>query len=295
MSDPTKTPHPKTEYHWQFPLGADSVLEALHEKSGLTKACLKDALTKGAIWLKTPDKRKVSRIRRAKARLPASSELFFYYDPALLSLTPPEPSLISDHNDFSVWYKPKGLLSQGSKWADHTTLTRWIEMHYRFNNGQRTAIALHRLDKATDGLMLVAHNHKAAKQLTLAFEQKRIHKIYQAWVVGKFPDARQTYQSPIDDKPAISHAHLLEYDETLHRSHLQIEIETGRKHQIRRHLSNAGFPIIGDRLYGTLDKAHPEDLQLTAMELSLEYEGRSYQFRLPSSVVTSVKPTLSSL
>jgi tRNA pseudouridine32 synthase/23S rRNA pseudouridine746 synthase len=55
---------------------------------------------------------------------------------------------------------------------------------------------------------------------------------------------------PIDEKNAISHASLLTYSPITKKSLVLIQIETGRKHQIRKHLSGAGFPIIGDRLYG---------------------------------------------
>ena len=59
-----------------------------------------------------------------------------------------------------------------------------------------------------------------------------------------------TLDTAIDEKHALSKASLLAYESNTNKSLVCIEIETGRKHQIRKHLSGAGFPIIGDRLYG---------------------------------------------
>ena len=71
----------------------------------------------------------------------------------------------------------------------------------------------------------------------------------------------------IDSKTALSIVKKIEYNQNLNRSLLSIQIETGRKHQIRKHLSEFGFPIHGDRLYGDA-KANDEDLQLSSVFLS---------------------------
>ena len=70
-------------------------------------------------------------------------------------------------------------------------------------------------------------------------------------VSGQFPTERQLFAQAIEGREARSHAQLVNYDATQNCSLIEIDIETGRKHQIRRHLSSAGYPIIGDRLYGS--------------------------------------------
>ncbi len=175
------------------------------------------------------------------------------------------------------------MLSQGSKWADHTALYRWIEMHYQPNHQSRSCWIVHRLDRATCGLMLVAHSKKMAHTLSQLFEQKQIQKCYQANVWGKFPSTTQTFTAPVQEKPAISHATRLSCSDVKAPtqltsqtpvSRIKITIETGRKHQIRTHLSQAGYPIVGDRLYGggeNLQRLSPTpDLQLTAYQLDFE-------------------------
>lgn len=204
---------------------------------------------------------------------------FFYFNETVLNTKIAQPKLIADYKNFSVWYKPKGVLCQGSKWADHTTINRWIETQYKFNDEARKAIIVHRLDKATDGLILIAHNNKYAKKLTLAFSCRNVVKIYRALVVGKFIGS-VSYQQPIDDKLAISHIKFIAYDKKKNHSLVEVNIETGRKHQIRKHLSLAGFPIVGDRLYGT---NHQQDLQLSAIYLAINLDDEKYETTLPSN------------
>ena len=265
-----------------------TVIDCLAEHTPFSKQQLKGYLHKGAVWLKESPTLKPYRVRRAKKLLTPGSELFCYFNFKVLNETIPSPVLIEDCKDFSVWYKPKGVLCQGSKWGDHTTIQRWIETQYQFDGQTRNAMIIHRLDKATDGLMLIAHSHKAAKMLTQGFEQRQIHKIYQAGVMGNFPVDEQRYDTPIDGKPALSFAKRLAYLAGSDRSLVEVRIETGRKHQIRRHLSSAGFPIVGDRLYG--DSTQTEDLQLTSVQLSLTLDNKSHTFKLPSELMPWTAP-----
>lgn len=268
-------------------------LQSQHAELNISKQALKHYAQQGAVWLTKArlkrggeensshaNPRKPERLRRLKNRLHYGDQLDFYYAPDLLHTIPPRPTLMADFEQYSVWIKPRGMLSQGSKWADHTALYRWIEMHYQPNHQPRQCWIVHRLDRATCGLMLIAHSKKMAAQLSQLFEQKQIKKRYQANVWGTFPATPQTFHSPVQEKPAISHVQLLKSfpppsDSPLQApkvqlSRIQINIETGRKHQIRTHLSQAGYPIAGDRLYGNLELNHiaPQlDLQLTADQL----------------------------
>lgn len=255
-----------------------TAVDCLAENTSFSKQQLKQFMQKGAVWLQTIEQTKPTRIRRAKKLLAASDILFFYYNAFVLNSKIESPRLISDEIGFSVWYKPKGVLCQGSKWADHTTINRWIETHYLFNGQHRNAIIVHRLDKATDGLMLIAHNHTTAKKLTQAFENRKLTKIYHAKVLGHFKDLI-TLKSPIDDKTAISHITPIKYNPLNDTTLVSVQIETGRKHQIRKHLSQAGFAIVGDRLYGKQTE-YQEDLQLTAVYLKLNLDNNNYSFSL---------------
>ncbi len=259
-----------------------TALEHLHtflltqHNLSISKSTLKSYAQKGAVWLsRYPFQNKPTRLRRLKKVLTIHDRLDFYYAPKWLNHSPTPAKLIADFNDYSVWLKPRGMFSQGSKWADHNALSRWIEMH---GLPSRQSWIVHRLDRATCGLMLIAHSKTMATQLSQLFEQKRIKKRYQANVWGTFPSTPQTFNTPVQTKPAISHVQQLKkIPPLLHPSHtldslsrVQIHIETGRKHQIRIHLSQAGYPIIGDRLYGNsaLNRLCPNlDLQLSADQM----------------------------
>ena len=257
------------EYHIDIVDDAASAVELLAIESGLSKQKIKQAMQKGAVWLS--DNKGTQRLRRHSKKLHSGTTLHFYFDPSVLDGTVEDAILIADEGDYSVWCKPRGMLSQGSKWSDHCAINRWVELHgfEKYSAPQRQAFIVHRLDRFAAGLILLAHKKKVASLLADLFQKKKITKQYKAIVHGEFPKERVTFTNEVDDKPATSHVSLLDYDEKSHTSLVQVDIETGRKHQIRIHLSEAGFPIVGDRLFGNVDNSEEkEDLQLTAFKLS---------------------------
>ncbi len=245
-----------------------SPISLLATASGLSKQNIKQVMQNGSVWLSHNGN--IRRLRRAKHPLHNGDELHLYYDLAIQSAVPPVPHLIADEGDYSVWYKPQGMFSQGTKWGDHCTINRWVERHL-----DRSSFTVHRLDRAATGLMLLAHKKSSAAKLSALFAERKINKRYRARVRGKFPSTPQFFDQAIEGREARSHALLINYDTQLNCSLIEVDIETGRKHQIRRHLSSAGYPILGDRLYGSTktdcaeeDEPKKEDLQLLAYQLS---------------------------
>lgn len=250
-----------------------TAIDALSEACDLSRAELKHCFTKGAVWVAAFGQ-KPMRVRRVKKSLNVGDCIELYYNPDVLNATITDPTLILDNQQYSIWIKPRGMLSQGSKWGDHTALYRWVEMNYQAPNESqsRQAWLVHRLDRATAGLQLLAHTKKMAQTLTQLFEHRHINKHYQAIVHGELPPDRQTYKTDIDGRSATTHAERLHYSPEQNLSLVKVAIESGRKHQIRKHLSEAGFVIVGDRLYGSkekdalIDSSRP-NLQLTAYQL----------------------------
>ncbi|MCG7530455.1 RNA pseudouridine synthase [Psychrobium sp. MM17-31] len=258
-------------------------LGCLEHDLSLSKAQIKQVMQKGAVWL--TDKGKTKRLRRAKTQLQVGQELHLYYNEAALSDDFVHPQLISDCGDYSVWYKPSGMMSQGSKWGDHSTIARFAELNL---TPQRPAFLVHRLDRATQGIILVAHSRRGVRELTALFEQRNITKKYQAVINGHF-DGVKTYKTDIDGRSAYTKATLLRYNSDNDYSLLDVEIGTGRKHQIRKHLSEDGFAIVGDRLYGDVLDNADYDLQLCAYHLSFNcpLSDKAQQFEVKPQLLLS--------
>jgi len=240
----------------------NKAVDALSDSTELSKKIIKQVMAKGAVWLKRGQK--TQRIRRADKVLNAGDSLYIYYNSEVLDKQPDNAVLIADEGVYSIWYKPYGMLSQGSKWGDHCTINRWVEQNLQ---PQRPAFVVHRLDRAATGLIIIAHQKKTAAYFSSLFQSREIEKKYRALVWGNFPEYKMC-DADIDDKPARSHVSLLKYDTANNQSLVEVSIETGRKHQIRKHLSVAGFPIVGDRLYGDSNALDDKDLCLTSCYLS---------------------------
>src|SRR5690606_2301623 len=117
------------------------------------------------------------------------------------------------------------------------------------------------------GLMLVAHDSKAAGALSQLFSGRAVTKIYRATVTGLLKAEDLLVNATLDGKEAISRVTTLSQNPGTNTTEVKVSIETGRKHQIRRHLAGIGHPIVGDTLYGQPDT---EGLQLEAVYLAFD-------------------------
>jgi len=248
-------------------------VDALSDATGLPKQRIKDAMAKGACWW--TQKGKQIRLRKAKREVRAGTRLQLFYDESVLARKPESAELIADMGRYSVWFKPHGMLAQGSQWGDHCSLLRWVEVELK-----RDCFLVHRLDADAAGLMLIAHDSKAAGALSQCFSGRTITKHYRACVTGCLNASGQLIDAPVEGKSAISHVTTLVCDEVHQSSLVHVSIETGRKHQIRRHLAGIGHPIIGDRIYG-----RPADVPLQLLACSLEFDcpltGRLVKLKVP--------------
>ncbi len=257
-----------------------TVADLLAAKSGLSKSKVKDAMNKGAVWLKK-NRGGMKRLRRATAVLKKGDRIELHYDEKILSLKPPSADCLSDRGDYSVWYKPPGMTAQGTLYGDHCSLMRHAEL---FFNLQREVFLVHRLDREASGIMLIAHNRRAAARLSEIFQNNLITKRYRAEVLGAFGknDQRGTIEFPLDGKSATTEYQVLSYDAVRDTSVVEIIIRTGRLHQIRRHFDMTGHPVMGDPKYGKGNK-NTEGLKLTATSLKFTcpVSNQEVEFSLP--------------
>lgn len=247
-----------------------NLTEYLAQKAELPKGRIKHALACGALRVK---KRKGGwqRLRRATASLHAGTMISLHYDEQRLALKPPQPLLVDDVRDYSLWFKPPGLLSQGTEWGDHCSLLRQVELYF---NNQRQVFLVHRLDRDACGLMLVAHTGAMADRLSRMFASREMEKHYRVRVTGKVREEAFVIDQSLDGKEAVTRVQVLSDDGDT--SLLDVVIDTGRKHQIRRHLSAVGHPVVGDTLYG---EKTAQCLHLSAFSLTFQcpVRGRKIQ------------------
>jgi tRNA pseudouridine32 synthase/23S rRNA pseudouridine746 synthase len=241
----------------------ETAVDALARVSALPKSRIKDAMAKGAVWMTRG--KETRRLRRSTATLRSGDSLALYYNPDILALKPPLPVLVADERAYSVWDKPAGLLAQGSREGDHCSLLRIAEQQLN-----RDVFLVHRLDREASGLMLIAHTRKAAAALSALFATQeastRLRKIYRIEVKGEVP-ATGEWCYPVEGKAAETRYTREAFDAEQQRSSVRVELVTGRKHQIRRHFAEAGYPVLGDPVYGSNNK-DPRGLQLRAVELA---------------------------
>ncbi|MEE9334523.1 MAG: RluA family pseudouridine synthase [Granulosicoccaceae bacterium] len=245
-----------------------SLLLANH--TNLSQAKIKDAMQKGAVWLVRGNAKK--RLRRASKPLQVGDKLELNYNADLLNQLVPEPKLIFDAQDYSIWFKPYGLHCQGSRWGDFASINRWVEINFpkMLNSSERPVHLVHRLDRATTGLILLCHSKAAARLFSAMLQEGKVDKRYQAIVRGDFSVLPQGYKvdQKVDGKEAQSIFSHVDCEGGY--SLVDVVLLTGRKHQIRQHLSGLGYPIEGDRLYGDAKKEDDyqgRDLQLQSVSL----------------------------
>jgi 23S rRNA pseudouridine1911/1915/1917 synthase len=173
--------------------------------------------------------------------------------------------ILFDDDDVVVLNKPAGLVVHPAPGHPGGTLVNGLVFHYPAISiaGSTRPGIVHRLDKDTSGVMIVAKSDRAQTSLVGQWQGRSVGKRYLAIVAGVVEEETATIDAPIGRDPAnrmrmaavrsgkdaVTHFTVRERfaDATL----LDVEIETGRTHQIRVHLAMIGFPVLGDRLYAT--------------------------------------------
>ncbi len=175
-------------------------------------------------------------------------------------------NVIYEDNDIIVINKPKGMVVHPANGNPDGTLVNAVMNKCKDSlsgiGGEIRPGIVHRLDKDTSGAIIVAKNDKAHIALSEQLKNHEVKKTYLALVRGIIKENEATINMPIarskkdrkkmdvdkDGKEAITHFKVLERYKNKYTL-LQINLETGRTHQIRVHLSHIGYPIIGDEVY----------------------------------------------
>ena len=174
--------------------------------------------------------------------------------------------IIYEDSDLLVVNKPKGMVVHPAPGNWSGTLVNALRYHCRDSlsgiNGELRPGIIHRIDKDTSGLLLVAKNDFAHRSLAEQIKEHSCMRCYEAICAGKFSDISGIIDAPIARHPvdrtkmavvaggkdAVTHWSVKE--ELNGFTHLSLKLETGRTHQIRVHMSSIGHPLYGDTVYG---------------------------------------------
>lgn len=236
---------------------------ALSELTGRTRSQIQGFLEDG---LATADGRSLQKNTRVRAGQRLELEL---PDPVELEAVPQNipVDIVYEDDQLLVVNKPKGMVVHPAPGNPDGTLVNALLWHCQGGlssiNGVIRPGIVHRIDRDTSGLLLVAKTDLAHQSLSAQIKAHSCDRVYQAVVYGRFREGEGTVSAPIGRNPnerkemcvttrnsreAVTHYRVLAEYEGF--SHLELRLETGRTHQIRVHMAYLGHPVAGDPVYG---------------------------------------------
>ena len=206
--------------------------------------------------------------------------------------------IIYEDSDIIVIDKPHGLVVHPPQEGHHKTLVNAL-IHLKKElspsaNTLRPGV-VHRLDKETSGVMVLAKNEQSYNSLVVQFKERKVSKEYRAIVWGKIKKEKMLIDLPLarDTKNRLkmkvsflkakqAHTDLQVLEQLEDATYLSLRPRTGRMHQIRVHLKFLGFPIVGDKKYGIKDDY--KELFLHAKELSFTHPRKERLLKFQSAL-----------
>lgn len=242
---------------------ADAVLSAAVD--GLTRSAAQKWMEEGRVTLNGKPVKKNAPLK------PGDTLLVSPPQPQDIDLVPQDIPLdiVYEDDDVVVVNKPVGMVVHPAPGHPDGTLVNALLYHCKESlsgiNGERRPGIVHRIDRDTSGLLIVAKNDKAHLALAAQLQDHSLFRLYHAVVVGGFKEESGTVDAPLSRHPvdrkrmavcrtgegreAITHWQVV--DSQGGYSHITCRLETGRTHQIRVHMASIGHPLVGDQVYGS--------------------------------------------
>lgn len=186
--------------------------------------------------------------------------------------------IVYEDEDIVIINKRSGMVVHPASGNYENTLVNALIYRYNLDDTNVRSGIVHRIDKDTSGLVIIAKNDKALELLTEMFKNKEIKKTYLAIVDGVINNKSGTINAPItrdvkdrkkmmvgkDGKNSITHFYVLKTFKN--NTYLSLNLETGRTHQIRVHMAYIGHPITNDKVYGKENTSFGQYLHASKLE-----------------------------
>ena len=242
--------------------------------TGLSRSQVTGLFDHGCVWLDGV------LCRHGGCRLESGQQLRLCYDqhrryhPLPKRQRPNGFEILYEDQDLIVVDKPAGVLTVPAERPSGICLLEKVDAYVRAGRGRRSswgAFTVHRLDRDVSGVLVFGKTQAMAERLRDQFAMRKPQRVYEAIVAGRFEPQAQTFRSFLatdrdlnrystDDSEAgqlaITHVRTVKRFESA--SQLEVQLETGRRNQIRVHLAEAGHPIVGDPRYRPRQAQHPE-------------------------------------
>tara|TARA_A100001015_G_scaffold188159_1_gene209557 strand:- start:807 stop:1706 length:900 start_codon:yes stop_codon:yes gene_type:complete len=237
--------------------------------------------TKSSQRLQKGDLIEIFDISKFKAR---ENDKIFKYIPKKEELYKYEDYVIENNDNFIIINKPAGIpVQSGTK--SFKNITDILKKSKYFQASK--PFIVHRIDKETSGILIIAKNRKFAQLFTTLFRIRKIHKTYLALAYGKINKSTKNMRDEltyIENKKkiiqkAITNIKIIKSNDEL--SYVELNPITGRKHQLRRQLLNLGNPIIGDEKYylKNFKKIKTKNLMLHSYKIKFMINNIQYSFK----------------
>lgn len=258
-----------------------------------SRSYFQDLIERGCILVN------LKQIKKSSLQVQFNDQVAVNFPPAKEYDMTPQPvdfGVIDENEDFIIINKPAGLVvhpSDNNK--EEVSLIHGLLHHFKdfknFTDDQRPGV-VHRIDRETSGLLIVAKNEFSQRDLISMFERRLMNKTYLAVVarhphqtgkiefaIGRHPTQRHKMSHKgIASRDALTFYDVLTYYKDC--SLISAKIVTGRTHQIRVHMAAIGHGLIGDSVYGYKSKLIDRQA-LHSWKLSFEYKGKKFDYTLP--------------
>lgn len=219
------------------------------------------------------------------------------------------PTIISENNDFLIIDKPSGLVVHPFDYSTEYTLVDFLQENYPEMFSIENTVTLqdkrtiplggivHKLDRDTSGIMVIAKNKKIFDELKAQFRNHTISKKYLALVEGIIQKDNFTIDAPLgrskkeyrqstnpenprgELRDAITDVKVIQRNQTT--TLVQLSPKTGRTHQLRAHMSSIGHPIVGDKIYGSVMETPRIMLHAKSLSFNLNNENYTFEIKAP--------------